>query len=311
VTFHARFDRDALGRTETTVGFMRARSHEIVQLDDCPILSPTLATALPVARAVAQILSQLAKPLDIVVTASMEGLDVDFRGPGKLSFEIAQALVGLAGKLDLARLSNHGEVVIERRPPLIQMSKARVAPPPGGFLQATELGEATLARLVMEGIGKAKKVADLFAGSGTFTMRLAEQAEVHAVESDAAALAALERGAHHTQGLRTVTTERRDLFRRSLLPTELNRFDAVVMDPPRAGAEAQARDLAASSVGRVVSVSCNAQTFARDAKILIDGGYELRGVTPVDQFRHSAHVELVGSFERPATKTKRRSRLLG
>ena len=311
VTFHARFDRDALGRTETVVGFMRARSHDIVQLDDCPILAPSLAQSVPVARAVAQVLSQLTKPLDIVVTATLEGLDVDFRGTGKLSFEISQALVSLAGKLDLARLSNHGEIVIERRAPLIQMGKARVAPPPGGFLQATELGEETLAQVVMQGIGKAKRVADLFAGSGTFTMRLAERAEVLAVESDGAALAALERGAHYTQGLRTVTTEKRDLFRRPLIPMELNRFDAVVMDPPRAGAEEQARDLATSHVPTIVSVSCNAQTFARDAKILIDGGYQLRGVTPVDQFRHSAHVELVGLFERPATKAKRRTRLLG
>ena len=311
VTFHARFDRDALGRTETVLGFMRARSHDMVQLDDCPILAPSLSNALPAARAVAQVLNQLAKPLDIVVTASLEGLDVDFRGPGKLAFEITQALISLAGKLDLARISNHGEILIERRAPLVQMGKARVAPPPGGFLQATELGEETLARLVMEGIGKARRVADLFAGSGTFTMRLAEQAEVYAVESDAAALAALERGAHYTQGLRTVATERRDLFRRPLLAAELNRFDAVVMDPPRAGAEAQAQDLATSKVPTVVSVSCNAQTFARDAKILINGGYELRKVTPVDQFRHSAHVELVGLFERAAVKTKRRTRLLG
>jgi 23S rRNA (uracil1939-C5)-methyltransferase len=311
VTFHARFDRDALGRTETMLGFMRARSHDMVQLDHCPILAASLSTALPAARAVAQILSQLAKPLDIVVTASLEGLDVDFRGPGKLSFEIAQALVSLAGKLDLARLSNHGEILIERRAPLIQMGKARVAPPPGGFLQATERGEEILAQLVMQGIGKAKRVADLFAGSGTFTMRLAEQAEVHAVESDAAALAALERGAHNTQGLRTVTSERRDLFRRPLLPVELTRFDAVVMDPPRAGAEAQAQDLAKSAVQTVVSVSCNAQTFARDARILLEGGYQLNLVTPVDQFRHSAHVELVGLFQRPANKSKRRTRLLG
>lgn len=311
VTFHARFDRDALGRTQTVLGFMRARSHEIIPLDDCPVLAPSLAQALPAARAIAQMLNQLGKPLDIVVTASLEGLDIDFRGTGKLGFEIQQPLVLLAEKLGLARLSNHGETVIERRAPLIDMDGAKVAPPAGGFLQATELGEQTLARLVMAGIGKAKRVVDLFSGVGTFTLRLARVAEVLAVEQEGAALNALERAAHHTQGLRTVNTERRDLFRRPLLPMELNSFDAVVFDPPRAGAELQARDLAASTVPVVIGVSCNPQTFARDAKILIEGGYVLETVTPVDQFRHSAHVEVVGLFRRAAVKPKRRGRLLG
>ena len=163
-TFHARFDRDALGRVQTVVGFMRARSHDIVALDDCPILAPGLAGALPAARAVAQMLNQIGKPLDILITASLEGLDVDVRGTGKLSFEIAQALIGLAGKLDLARISNHGDILIERRPPLIQMGRAKVAPAPGAFLQATDLGEETLARLVSEGVGKSRKVLDLFSG---------------------------------------------------------------------------------------------------------------------------------------------------
>jgi 23S rRNA (uracil1939-C5)-methyltransferase len=177
-TFHARFDRDALGRVQTVVGFMRARSHDVVALDDCPILAPGLAGALPAARAVAQMLNQLGKPLDIVITASLEGLDVDVRGTGKLSFEIDQALIGLAAKLDLARISNHGDILIERRPPLIQMGRAKVAPAPGAFLQATDLGEETLARLVSEGVGKSRKVLDLFSGVGTFALRLADKATV-------------------------------------------------------------------------------------------------------------------------------------
>jgi 23S rRNA (uracil1939-C5)-methyltransferase len=311
VTFHARFDRDALGRVQTVVGFMRARSHEIAPLEACPILAPGLAQALPAARAVAQMLNQLGKPLDIVITASLEGLDVDVRCTGKLSFEIEQALIGLAAKLDLARISNHGDILIERRPPLIPMGRARVAPPPGGFLQATDLGEETLARLVVEGVGSARKVLDLFSGVGTFALRLAEKATVLAVEAEAPALVSLEKAAHFTQGLRGLTTERRDLFRRPLLRHELAAFDAVVFDPPRSGAEEQAREIAASGLKTAVAVSCNVQTFARDAKILVDGGFRIEKITPVDQFRHSAPIEVVGLFKREPVKTKRRGRLLG
>jgi 23S rRNA (uracil1939-C5)-methyltransferase len=192
------------------------------------------------------------------------------------------------------------------------MGKALVAIPPGGFLQATAKGEHVLARLVSEATTGAKKIADLFAGSGTFALRLAERAEVLAIESDAGAIKALARGAAHAEGLRGVKAERRDLFTRPLMGGELDKIDAIVFDPPRAGAEAQARALAGSKVPLIVGVSCNVQTFARDARLLIDGGYRLETVTPVDQFRHSAHVELVGVFRRiPDPKPKRRGRLLG
>jgi 23S rRNA (uracil1939-C5)-methyltransferase len=310
-TFHARFERDALGRLRREVGFMQARAHVIVEIDACPILDPAMAGAVAAAQGVARVLSQKLKPLDILVTATDEGLDIDVRGTGALLFELDQALVSLAERLDLARISNHGTVVIERRAPTLTMGRARVPLPPGSFLQATAAGEATLARLVLDAVGPAKRVADLFAGVGTFTHRLAEKAEVHAVESDAAALAALQRGANGTPGIRMVTTERRDLSRRPLQGTDLSSFDAVVCDPPRAGAEEQMQALAASTVQRVASVSCNVQTFARDAAILIAGGYVCEGVVPVDQFRHSTHVELVGTFRRPKAKSARRRNLLG
>ncbi len=310
-TFHARFARDDRGAALLEVGFMRARAHDIVAIDACPILAPRMAGAIAAAHAVAEALKSREKPLDIVVTASDEGLDVDARGTGPLDFALSQRLVAAAGRLDLARVSNHGEIVIERRAPMLAMGRARVALPPGAFLQATRAGEEELARLVAAGVGKARKVADLFSGVGTFALRLAEKAEVHAVESDAPMLAALERAAHGAPGLRETTTEQRDLFRRPLLAGELARFDAVVFDPPRAGAEAQAKLLASSGVPCVVAVSCNAQTFARDAKILIDGGYSCESITPVDQFRHSAHVETVGVFRRAKPKGKARARLLG
>ena len=308
-TFHARFDRHATVRVESTVGFMRARAHSIVAIDACPVLSPDMAQALPAARALADLLADHGKPLDIIVTATIEGLDIDLHGAGKIDGDLRLRLARAAETLDLARLSNHGDIVIERRTPLLQMGDARLAPPPGAFVQATVVGQEALTFLALTAIGKAKRVADLFAGVGTFALRFASTREVYAVESDAAMLAALAR-ASNRPGLRPVKTEVRDLFRRPLVPTELDAFDAVVFDPPRAGAEAQAKALAASKVPVVVAVSCSAQTFARDAKLLVEGGYNFDSVTPVDQFHHSPHVEIVGVFRRP-TPSRKRTRLLG
>jgi 23S rRNA (uracil1939-C5)-methyltransferase len=186
----------------------------------------------------------------------------------------------------------------------VPAGRAPLAPPPGGFLQATRAGEDLIADLVVAGAGEAKRVADLFAGAGSFALRLAEARAVHAVESDEGALKALDRAARATPGLRRVTTERRDLFRRPLLQTELAAFDAVVFDPPRAGAEAQSARLAESGVPVVVGVSCDAGTFARDAALLIAGGYRLDEVVPLDQFRHSPHVELVGTFRKAARRKR-------
>ena len=178
--------------------------------------------------------------------------------------------------------------------------------PPGGFLQATQAGEDCLAEQVGAACKGHKRIADLFAGVGTFALRLADKAEVLAVENDARAIAACEKAAHGTQGLRRLTVETRDLFVRPLTSAELDGFGAVVFDPPRAGAQAQAVQLAGSKVPRVIAVSCNVQSFVRDVKILIQGGYRLDSVTPVDQFRYSPHVEMVGVLSRPAAKGRKR-----
>lgn len=293
-TFHARGGPDG----KVAVGFAEARSHAIVAIRDCPLLAPTMAGALPAARAVAAALVSRGKPLDVAVTATEAGLDVDVRGSGPLPEAMRLRLVALAEKFDLARLSIHGDVVVARRKPVIAVGRATVTPPPGGFLQATQAGEEALATLASVAIGKAKRIADLFCGVGAFALRLADRAEVFAADSERPAVAALDAAARATPGLKRVTAEARDLFRRPLTPKELERFDAVVFDPPRAGAEAQARALAASKVKTVVAVSCNAATLARDAAILIAGGYRLVAATPVDQFRHSAHVEAVATFTR-------------
>jgi len=293
VTFHARRQGEVMA-----VGFMAARSHELIAVEACPVLAPGLDRAPSVAQMLANRLGGAAKPLDIQVTASEAGLDVDVRGHGPVAGKLRLILTELAERLDLARLSIHGDVVVERRPPLQRMGKALVAPAPGGFLQATAAGEEALAGLVMEALPKGKRAADLFAGCGPFSFRMAERMQVMAVESEQAAMLALTKGASATQGLKPITTETRDLFRRPLLEHELNGFDVVVLDPPRAGAEAQAKRLAASKVKDVIYVSCDAGSFARDAATLVAGGYALEAVTPVDQFRYSAHVELVGLFRR-------------
>jgi len=279
------------------VGFAAASSHHIVAIDHCPILAPGLDGALEAAWAIAETLGATAKPLDIQATASDAGLDIDVRGSGPLTTPQSIALARLAESRGLARLTRHGELVARRATPTVRMGRAVVALPPGAFLQATAAGEDVLARLVAAHVGDADAVADLFAGVGPFALRLAERARIVAADSDEPAMAAL-REAAKTPGLKPITAERRDLFRRPFAAKELARLDAVVFDPPRQGAEAQARALAASAVPRVVAVSCNPATFARDARILVDGGYRLARVTPVDQFLYSAHVELVALLQR-------------
>jgi 23S rRNA (uracil1939-C5)-methyltransferase len=291
--FHARGGTHGV----LAVGFAAAHQHHIVPIDRCPILAPGLAGALAAAWAIAQELEPLKKPLDIAMTASEAGLDVDVRGSGPLQPHVATALAAMAERHRLARLTRHGELVAQRATPVIGMGRARVELPPGAFLQATAEGEVALARAVLAHLGTAKLVVDLFCGLGPFALRVAENARVIAADSDADAIAALTKAAR-TPGLRPIEATARDLFRRPFVAEELRGADAVVFDPPRQGAQAQARALAASKVPVVIAVSCNAAKFARDAKILVDGGYKLKAVTPIDQFRYSPHVEIVARLER-------------
>jgi 23S rRNA (uracil1939-C5)-methyltransferase len=281
------------------VGFAALRAHRVVAIDHCPILAPGLAGALEAAWAIAEVLDETRKPLDFHATATEEGLDIDVRGSGPLRPAQSAELARLAERHRLARLTRHGELVAQHAIPTVSMGRARVALPPGGFLQATAAGEAALASLVVEHCGAAAEVLDLFAGIGPFALRLAERGRVTAADSDEAAIAALRRAAQTTPRLKPVDARTRDLYRRPFVGAELKGFEAVVFDPPRQGAKAQARELAASAALIVVAVSCNVATFARDARILADGGYRLARVTPIDQFRYSPHVELVAKFQRP------------
>jgi 23S rRNA (uracil1939-C5)-methyltransferase len=300
--FHARFPHG--GPDE--VGFMRARSHDIVAIDACPLFAPSMAGAVEAARALAGDLRGLMKPLDIGVTATLDGLDIDLRGSGPLAAAETRKLIRTAERLDLARVSNHGAIVIERRAPHVAIGDALVAPPTGGFLQATQAGEDRLAEFAEAALGKAKKVADLFCGAGAFALRIARTREVFAADMDPSAIAALRRRASKAQGRRRVAAETRDLFRRPLSAAELEPFDAALFDPPRAGAEAQARAFAESRLPLVIAIACNAETFARDASILVDGGFRIERVTPLDQFRYSPHVEIAAAFRREAKKPIRR-----
>jgi 23S rRNA (uracil1939-C5)-methyltransferase len=293
VTFHARREENAM-RT----GFMREGSHELIAIEACPILAPPLAASPRAASHVAETLARAAKPLDIAITATEAGLDISVKGHGPFAPSDRARITRLAERLDLARFANHNETIVERRPPIIMIAGCRVLPPPGAFLQATALGEETLARLACEALAGRRRIADLFCGVGPFALSLARTAQIRAYDGDAAAIAALSRAARETQGSKPIAAEARDLFRRPLLPSELQNCDAVLLDPPRQGALAQARELARSRLGRIVYVSCNPSTFARDAALLVAGGYRLEAVTPVDQFRYSAHLELVGVFER-------------
>ena len=294
IVLHARIGTHRIER----VGFAAAASHEIVPIDQCPILAPALVNAIQIAEALAEILRPTGKPLDIQLTATLNGLDVDVRGSGNLAPEAMRTLARVAEQYRLARLTRHGELIAQRAKPTIMMGKAEVTLPPGSFLQATAAGEDALAARVSAACGKAATIVDLFCGVGPFALRLAESARIRAYDAEAAAIAALGKAAASTKGLKPIATETRDLFRRPLAPPELRDVDAVVFDPPRQGATAQAQQLAASRVPVIVAVSCNPATFARDAQILIAAGYRIGTVEPIDQFKYSPHVELVARFAR-------------
>jgi 23S rRNA (uracil1939-C5)-methyltransferase len=280
------------------IGFQERGSHHIVDMAECHVLHPDLFALVAKLRAqLASILPEHARA-EIDIMRADNGIDMSL-GVGRTTLDPAlrSKLANLAAQLGLVRLTVNGELVAQSTPPIIRWAGAEVTPPPGAFLQAVPEAEEILQSLVTEAVGKAKRVADLFAGCGAFTFALARHAAVVAFDSETDAIAALT-AARNAPGLKPITAERRDLFRRPLLKHELDAFDAVVIDPPRAGAKAQAEQLATSKVKTIAAVSCSPATFARDARILIDGGYKLKSVTPVDQFLWSPHIELVAVFER-------------
>ncbi|TIO07163.1 MAG: class I SAM-dependent RNA methyltransferase [Mesorhizobium sp.] len=281
------------------LGFVRALSTEIISIQECPISLPEIVAKLDRLKALAELVCATTKSFRMTVTVTGSGLDVAVHESGKLGENQRRVASNFVIAEGLARLSVDGEIIIEPKKPVVMFGGIAVAVPPGAFLQATEAAEQAMADIVGQHLTRAKKVADLFAGCGSFALRLAAKSEVHAVEGDAAALSALDRAFRFATGLKRVTSERRDLFRRPLTFKELNSFDGIVFDPPRAGAEDQSKQIARSDVPLVAAVSCNPVTLARDLRILIDGGYALKNVTPIDQFLWSPHVEAVALLEKP------------
>jgi 23S rRNA (uracil1939-C5)-methyltransferase len=289
--FKARGDSERVA-----MGFYEAESRRLVDISECPVLVPALVRLIgPLKLQLAQILKPN-ETTELHATATETGVDLSLKIKRSRRPDLLMALSELASALKLARLNWNGETVAMAATPAMSIGRFTVALPPESFLQPTKEGEAILQKLVREEAGSARRIADLFSGCGTFALDLAEGRAIHAVDSAEPQIEALMAGAK--AGRANLTAETRDLFRRPLLASELARFDAVVLDPPRPGATAQVQALAQSAVPTVLYVSCNPASFARDARILVDGGYRLTRVVPLDQFLWSPHVELFARFVR-------------
>ena len=276
------------------LGFHEAGSHELVDLAMCHVVDERIVAALPALRDLISLLVSRRGELRVTTTWTEAGLDIALEESGQtLTPEIRAHIAKVASQERFARVSISGDVGYEALAPFLTMGAAEVVLPAAVFLQAVAEAEVAMVGLVLAAVGKAKKVVDLFSGVGAFTFRLAKASTVIAADSDKRSIAALSAAARKASGLKPVEAIARDLFREPMSATELNAYDAICFDPPRSGAEAQAKMIARSKVKTVVAVSCNPATLARDVRILIDGGYKLESVTPVDQFLYSPHIEVV------------------
>jgi len=281
------------------LGFYEAKGHDIVDLQECPVAASAIVRALPALKRLAEPLASKRVPVRLVVTLAANGLDVAIEDvPGDLAPEVREQLAREAARAKLARVTLAGDTLYQGTVPAVCFGGVNVVLPPRAFLQAAPAAEAEMVRLIGAAAGQVRRIADLFCGLGTFTFPLAKAACVLAVDGDRQAITALQNAAKRAPGLKPIESKVRDLFRTPLSAMELERFDAVVLDPPRAGAAAQAVALAQSRVAIIVALSCNPATLARDARILINGGYKLERVTPIDQFLYSPHVEAVAVFRR-------------
>jgi 23S rRNA (uracil1939-C5)-methyltransferase len=283
---------------QTLIGFHAAKSHDIIDMRECLVLTPKLFALVERLRVMMNAILHDGEKAELHVTEADNGFDIALRWQRKTTPALIAVIAKHAAALNLARVTSDSEILIELAAPVIRFGKAQVKLPPEAFLQSTREGETALQSLVMEALKGAKNIADLFAGCGTFALVLAERARVHAVELEGEMLDALSAAARATSGLKPVTMEKRDLFKQPLTPLELNAFDAILLDPPRIGASAQVKTISQSHVKRVAYVSCNAASFARDARVLTEGGFRMGPVTPIDQFLWSEHIELFAVFER-------------
>jgi 23S rRNA (uracil1939-C5)-methyltransferase len=280
------------------LGFYAKGSDVIIAVPECQLITTGLHDARPALEALIMFAASRKSQVSFTVTETTVGPDISVETEKELTSQLRMELAVFAQQYGLSRLVWQNEVIVTMTPPAQDFGGVSAVPPAGAFLQATQHGEATLRDAVIEITQGAKSIVDLFAGSGTFALPLSKNAEIHAVEGESDMIDALDRGWRQGKNLKRVTSEKRDLFRRPLEPDELKKFDAAVIDPPRAGAEAQIATLAVSEIKKVAMVSCNPVTFARDAKVLIEKGFTLNWLQVVDQFRWSPHVEVVGSFTR-------------
>lgn len=289
---------------EVRIGFYEARSHRLVRVEECLVAVPEIMSALPALQRLLSCFRPQKDTGQVYVLATSTGLDIALADVKDIDMNVRARAAELAREAGFARLSLNGDILVQFRPPVLQVGKTLLAPPPGSFVQAVASAEEALAARATEVIikSKAQQVADLFAGSGTFALRLAEFSSMHALESDAAALSALQHAARHAKGLKPITIEKRDLFRRPLLAQEFKEYDAAVMDPPRQGAAAQVKEIAKSPLPLLIYVSCNPASFARDAKTLCTSGFEITRLTLVDQFLWSSHAELIAVLKRPSPR---------
>jgi len=281
------------------IGFAERSSDRIIPVDHCPVTDAGIVGSIPNLKNLVASLPQSRKPFRLAVMATENGLDVNIEGVTALKASVRDVLIRKALAYDFARLSWEGEVLIENRKPGLSIGVCTIVPPPGSFVQALLEAEHLMADLVSSHLSDCKATADLFSGMGTFALRLAATSTVWAIEENAAALSSLDRAWRDTGGkLKQVKTETRNLDRRPASFQELKKIDGLVFDPPRAGAEIQARQIAKSRVKKVAAVSCNPTTLARDLDILIKGGYRVTRIVPIDQFVYTPHVEVVVLLER-------------
>jgi len=286
-------------RNGVLLGFSKRFTHKIVNMQECPVLRDRIVKILPDLREMMGVLLTRKGEARVTILDTDNGLDVSIEGVREVGTpDLLMSLAEFSASLDLARLTVAGEVLAARRSPVLKFGGVYAVPSPGAFVQATAGAEEVLVNHVLAACKDAVRVADLFSGSGTFTLPLARRSEVLAVEMEAEALETIENAVRQAKGLKPVKMMRRDLFRDPLDARELEEFDAVVFDPPRAGARSQAMEIANSTVPHVIAVSCNPATLARDVRILMDGGYKLLLVAPVDQFLFTEHSEVVAVLER-------------
>jgi len=285
--------------TDVQLGFIQKSTHNVIAVSECPVITRPISSKLDVIKKVIRPILPAKGITSIYVLQCNNGLDIHVEAQGKLAEKARQSAVRIALDANIARLSFGDEVLIETKRPKLTMGTAEVCVPPGLFVQAVSSAERAMAELVCNHLSSCKQVADLYCGAGTFALRLAQNSQVLACENNHAAIDALDEAWRGTGGkLKLIRTQKRDLHVRPVMAEELKKTQGVVFDPPRAGAQAQTKQLALSKVKKIAAVSCNPASLAQDLGVLINNGFKIKGVHPIDQFVYTPHIEVIVLLER-------------